>query len=203
MKSKAISVIGEGITEKFYIESLKGLSAFTIKPQQLGHKASSLKELAAAIKDTIEKGFDEVYCLIDMDGKREGKIKSDYQKLKQQYHKTHIKKNKGISCKVIFVETERCIELWFLYHFLKTATTKKFTSYQQLEKELQKYLPNYQKTEKYFRSIEKLHEELIKKNGTLPQAIENAKTSIETKCRDNREYTYSEMYPLLEALEIK
>lgn len=42
---KAIAVIGEGITEKYYIESLKGLSPFDIRPQELGKKASSLKKL--------------------------------------------------------------------------------------------------------------------------------------------------------------
>ena len=35
---KTIAVIGEGITEKHYIESLKGLSPFDIKPKELIQK---------------------------------------------------------------------------------------------------------------------------------------------------------------------
>lgn len=44
---KAIAVIGEGITEKYYIESLRALAGndFQILPQQLGVKASNLNEL--------------------------------------------------------------------------------------------------------------------------------------------------------------
>lgn len=49
---KAIAVIGEGITEKYYIESLRALAGndFQILPQQLGVKASNLNELEKAIE---------------------------------------------------------------------------------------------------------------------------------------------------------
>lgn len=122
--SKSIAVIGEGLTEKYFIESLRGKSRFEIKPRSLDLKASSLKALEHHIKDAIEEGFDEVYCLIDMDNKQEGAAKTNYRNLKNNYHsKIHGKKKEGIQCKVIFIETERCIELWFLYHY--AYTTKK------------------------------------------------------------------------------
>lgn len=60
---KTIAVIGEGITEKYYIESLKGISPFVVMPRELGIKASSLKSLDKNITLCIDKGFDEVYCL--------------------------------------------------------------------------------------------------------------------------------------------
>lgn len=46
---KTIAVIGEGITEKYYVESLKGISPFVIMPRELGIKASSLKSLSKFI----------------------------------------------------------------------------------------------------------------------------------------------------------
>jgi hypothetical protein len=203
---KAIAIIGEGITEKYYIESLKGLSPFTILPKELGRKASNLKSLEVHINTSINDGYDEVYCLIDMDGKSEGTAKTDYEKLKAKYHdKTHGNKKKGIQCQVKFIETERCVELWFLYHFTKSAITRNFASYEELEKELQKYRPNYQKTEKYFRSVGNLHLELTTKripNGSLKQAIQNSKNSIESKEQEVRKHTYSEMHVLIEALQI-
>ena len=70
---KTIAIIGEGITEKYYIESLKGISPFVVMPRELGKKASSLKTLEKNILLCVEKGFDEIYCLIDMDGKTSGK----------------------------------------------------------------------------------------------------------------------------------
>ncbi len=204
---KAIAVIGEGITEKYYIESLKGLSPFDIRPQELGKKASNLQKLEMNIQNSIKAGYDELYCLIDMDGKREGINKIDYDTLKKKYHGlNHGNKKQGIQCKVVFIETERCTELWFLYHFTKSAITKEFQSYHELEKELHKYRPQYEKTEKYFKSVADLHKEFTKKRkpkGSLEKAIDNSKVSIKSKERDNRDYSYSEIHLLFEALKIE
>lgn len=202
---KAIAVIGEGITEKYYIESLKGLTPFTLMPKELGKRASNLLALETNIKKAIKEGFDEVYCLIDMDTKTEGKNKLEYEKLKGKYHnKPHIIKKEGINCKVIFIETERCLELWFLFHFLKQPTTRKFLSYREIEKELQKFRTNYGKNDKYFRNIGSIHDELTRKQpqGSLKQAVRNAEDSIISRNRDKRNYTYSEMYILIRALNI-
>lgn len=201
---KAIAVIGEGITEKYYVESLKGISPFEIKPRTLNKKASSLPRLEDEIKNAVTEGYDEVYCLIDMDGKNENPTKQHYQNLKNKYHDTiKGKKNQGIQCKIKFLETERCTELWFLFHFLKQTTTKQFKSYKELEKELQKHLPRYEKTGKYFKSLVKgLHAELNKGNGSGKQAIKNAKSSVKSRHQDRRDYTYSEIYFLMEALAI-
>lgn len=202
---KAIAVIGEGITEKYYIESLKGLSPFTLVPRELNKKASSLKVLENDIKLCIAKGYDEVYCLIDMDGKNNGKAQFEYLSLKKKYHnKTHGKLKERIQCKVVFVETERCIELWFLYYFVSNVITKKFNSYDELEKELKKYRPNYEKTAKYFKTIGNIHEnfENIATKGSLINACKNSKLSLISNFRDERGYTYSEMHILMIALDI-
>jgi len=82
---KTIAVIGEGITEKYYIESLKGISEFTPLPMELGKKSSSLPKLEKVIKDSIQKGYDQIFCLIDMDGKQSGKSKADYDVLKRKF----------------------------------------------------------------------------------------------------------------------
>lgn len=204
---KAIAIIGEGITEKYYIESLKGMSPFTLLPQELNTRASSLHELEQSIKKAIDSGYDKVYCLIDMDGKTEGKSNVAYSQLKQKYHgKTHTKQKYGISCEVKFIETERCTELWFLYHFTKTAITRQFSSYEELVKELKKYRPNYEKKEKYFKSIGSIHKMLTNElpvAGSLEKAILNAQSSILSKDRDNRNYTYCEMSILIDELQIQ
>lgn len=202
---KTIAVIGEGITEKYYIESLKGISPFIVMPRELGIKASSLKSLAKHIDLCIDRGFDEVYCLIDMDGKTEGKNKTDYLLLKTSYHnKIFIKKSRGTESKIIFIETERCIELWFLYYFTKGALTRKFNSYNELEKELKKYRPDYEKSKKYFKSLNSIHNNFETKTpkGSIIRAFENSKSSLKSNARDNRGYTYSGMYLLIKALGI-
>ena len=62
-----IAVIGEGITEKYYIQSLQDV--FNIKPIPVKPKKSNLKELEISIKDCIKKGYSKIYCLIDKDNK--------------------------------------------------------------------------------------------------------------------------------------
>lgn len=205
MRREAIAIIGEGITEKCYINSLKGICPFNILPQQLGTRASSLKDLEKYMKKAIEDGYDRVYCLIDMDGKTNGKAQQDYRNLKQKLERTHIVKKKEINCKVKFIETERCTELWFLFHFMNT--TKQFSNYDELEKELKKHRPDYEKTEKYFRSINgDIHKDLTStkngKTGSLKQAIANSKSSLASREKDERTYTYSELHILIEELQI-
>lgn len=202
---KTVAVIGEGITEKYYIESLKGLAAFDIKPNSLNRNASSIKKLEKSVKKSIQKGYDEVYCLIDMDGKSTGLASTNYLTLKGKYHNiVHRNKSKGISCKVIFIESERCTEIWFLFHFLKNSTTKKYTTYKQLEADLKKFRPDYEKSQKYFKSLKKgpFHD-LASGNGNVDRAKENSKKSLESKMKDNRDYTYSEVHLLIEALNLK
>ena len=202
---KSIAIIGEGITEKYYIESLKGMSPFSILPRELNRKASSLDALEKHIKKSINDGYDEVYCIIDMDGKISGKANIEYLKIKGKYHNiVHGKKSKGIQCEVVFIETERCTELWFLYYFLKNTTTRKFNSYKEIEAELRKYRPNYEKSEKYFKSVGNLHKEFTEQKikGSLFDAVKNSRSSIVSKEKDDRNYTYSEMHILLERLKI-
>ena len=202
---KTIAVIGEGITEKYYIESLKGISPFVIMPRELGIKASNLKSLDKNISLCIEKGFDEIYCLIDMDGKTSGKTQSEYLTLKNKFHnKIFSKKSKGIKSKVVFIETERCTELWFLYYFTKGVVTRKFNNYDELEKELQKYRPNYEKSEKYFKSLGNINKNFENQNpkGSIISAFKNSESSFKSNTRDNRGYSYSEMHLLIEALGI-
>lgn len=202
---KTIAVIGEGITEKFYIQSLKGISPFVIMPRELGIKASNLKSLEKNIAICFEKGFDEIYCLIDMDGKSSGKTKDEYLTLKSKFHnKIFSKKSMGIESKVIFIETERCTELWFLYHFTKSAITRKFNSYNELEQELKNYRPNYEKSEKYFKSLVNINKnfETESPKGSIINAYKNSKSSLKSNLRDDRGYTYSEMHLLIKALGI-
>ena len=202
---KTIAVIGEGITEKYYIESLKGISPFVVMPRELGIKASSLKSLDRNITLCIDKGFDEVYCLIDMDRKTSGKTRDEYLMIKNKFHnKVFTKKSKGINCKVYFIETERCTELWFLYYFTKGVVTRKFNNYDELEKELQKYRPNYEKSEKYFKSLVNIHKnfETVAPIGSIKKAYENSVLSLKSSLSDERAYSYSEIHILIKALGI-
>ena len=59
-KRITVAIIGEGITEKYYIQSLQDI--LEIKPTPIKPKNSSLKELEISIKDCIKKGYSKIYC---------------------------------------------------------------------------------------------------------------------------------------------
>ncbi|MTK53202.1 RloB family protein [Paludibacter sp.] len=189
--SKSIAVIGEGITEQYYLLSLKGVIGAQIEPKLPKH-STGMQYLKEEIEKCIAAGYSHVYCLIDMDNKGEGKNKTHYIRLKEKYHNQTVSKPKeGIKCKIIFFENERCLELWFLYHF--KYTTALYPTSDVLTKELNT-LCGYQKTEKFFLSTKGgLHRLLLKHGGDFDKAKINAAKSLQTKEEDNREYTYSEM----------
>jgi hypothetical protein len=86
-------ILGEGPTEFFYFKSLcdvyKGL---TIKPDCPKH--TSIKELKKKIEEGVAMGFNHIFCVIDMDTKKD-KEKYDYYELKKSMHNLLISQRKG------------------------------------------------------------------------------------------------------------
>lgn len=189
-------VLGEGITEFFFLNSLKDDYSVlrSVKPDY--PRNTSLEDLEDEIEKAI-RDFNRVFCLIDMDNKHEGKDRQKYLELKDKYHKKTIKDNKkGIDCYIQFFETDRCTELFFLYYFL--YTTKKFISYDALEKELRNFC-YYEKRIKFFKS-HPLHKYLVKNGGSLEDAIKNAEKSRLSKEEVGSDCSYSELGDMLNKL---
>ena len=189
-------ILGEGITEFFFLNSLKddysGLKS--VKPDY--PKNTNLEELEIEIEKAI-RDFDRVFCIIDMDNKQEGKEKQKYKELKTKYHNQHfIDEKKGINCLVRFYETDRCTELFFLYYFL--YTTKKFQSYDALVKLLNSHC-EYDKTIKFFKT-HPLHLYFKKNGGSLDTAIKNARKSMKYKIDSGSDCSFSELGDMFDEL---
>lgn len=193
-----VTIIGEGITEKHYLQSLKDDYPYfrTVNYVELEH-ANNMAELEKRIEEAAQMGYARVFCMIDMDNKNEGTEYEKYVSLKRKYAKPIIKKRKGIECEVRFYETDRCTEQFFLYYF--SNTSKKFLSYEELEKELHKY-SEYQKRERFFVK-HPLHAYFCSKGGSLDYAIKNAKESVIAKENGVRNYSYSELGKMIEDLK--
>ena len=105
--SETIALIGEGITERTYFRQLiqiERLHSFKIKPDLPQHPDISNYE--KKIKNYINKDFDKIYCIIDLDNiyKKQSE-KEKYKKIKKAYPN------------IIFIENNPCFEIWFLLHF--------------------------------------------------------------------------------------
>jgi hypothetical protein len=189
-------ILGEGITEFFFLNSLKDdySELKSVKPDY--PKNTNLEELEIEIEKAI-RDFDRVFCIIDMDNKQEGKEKQRYIDLKMKYHnKRFVDEKKGVNCLVRFYETDRCTELFFLYYFC--YTTKKFPSYDVLEKKLNTYC-EYEKAIKFFKS-HPLHPYFKKKGGSLDTAIKNAKKSLKYKNDSGSDSSFSELGEMFDEL---
>lgn len=194
-------IIGEGPTEFYYLNSLKDEFRILqhIKPDS--PKNTSLRELQRSIESSIQMGYSQVFCLIDMDTKKkDAKSMAEYQRLKKKYHNAHIvKKRSGIDCQIRFYETERCTELFFIYYF--KYTTQKFQTSDDVETLLNK-ICGYDKTLKFFRG-HPLHQFFEKQGGSFANAISNANKSLVEVRKGNRDYTYSEIGSMFNDLGIE
>lgn len=101
-------VIGEGITEKYYILSL--LDTIKVRPTPIVIKPYNMEELERAIKQYAANGYTKIHCLIDMDNKVDNDSNMrKYQRLKQKYDRKKVKKTE---CDVLFYESHPSIELF-------------------------------------------------------------------------------------------
>lgn len=190
-------ILGEGPTEFFYFKSLCDVfKGITIKPDYPKH--TNIKELERKIVDGVTMGYSHIFCVIDMDTKDDEPERSQYQKLRNKYAKPINKPKKGIYCKVVFFETHRCTELFFLYYF--RYTSRPYEEQKLLLNDLNQHV-KYQKTKDFFIKSKGLHAYFEKQGGSLNVAVENADRSMDEKEKSGRSYTYSELGRLMHALK--
>lgn len=73
-----------------------------------------------------------------------------------------------------------------------------------MENFLHKFVSDYEKHERYFRSVGNLHKKMLDCGGDLKKAIRNARKSlIELERTESSDASYSEMCNFFNALEIK
>lgn len=133
-------------------------------------------------------------CLFDMD--RLLQFPSEMQLYQNAKKKYSTKKYSG---KVRIIETNPCTEFWFLLHFLPNVVCRKYESYDQLLPELQKYIPSYEKTKRYF--IRTNLYKYLTENGDLVRAVHNFGKLCQL-CHETPEdlKAYSEIHRVIELL---
>ena len=187
-------ILGEGITEKYYLKSL--LDILTIRPRYEQVKPYNTKELEAAINQYAKDGYTTIHCLIDMDTKvRHPKTMEDYRKLKQKYDRKRVRKT---NCEVRFYESFPSIEQFFYFYF--ESSTAQQTN--EGLKSLLKHMCGYDTSLKYLRP-HSLNGVFTKNGGCLRNAIANAKKSVKLREDNNFNCSYTEVGDLIEYLGIK
>ena len=188
---KSIAIIGEGDTEWFYFDSLRIANRYPFKlvPGLPSH--SDIGHILSLADRYIREKFDYVICLIDMD--RMMQIPAEMAKYQSS-------KRKKEYIGVWFIETYPCTEFWFLLHFLPDLAKRKYNSCDALLPELQKYMPGYEKTKKYFRKTDLYL--YLREHGNIDRAVHNGKLlSKIIKTNPDDQICYSEVYKVIELIK--
>ncbi len=192
---KSVVVIGEGITEYYYLNSIKGLVNASIKPELckdgLGYVR---KEIAKCLKDP----YDAIYCLIDMDNKKDNKAyQAFYDEYNGKIHKQG-RKNEQRTTKIHVIESLPCLEIWFYYYFeYSAANYQSFENINPLKAKLCHFLKDYKKNKTYLNRACGLHQFIVNQGGSFVNALKNSKSSIDNKARGGTG-AYTEMKHLFD-----
>lgn len=166
---KTYAVVVDGETELWYLQMLKrNEPSLTISIEPKIHVKRPLKEQFEQVKD-LANTYDKVFWIIDLDEimheeRAKSKVSGGFAEFKM-YMELLVKDVPD----VVKVINAPCLEFWFLLHFKQTG--KYFESYAELEKNLKKFLPDYQKSEKFFTRGRDLYSRL---KPNLPAALKNS-----------------------------
>ena len=186
---KSIAIIGEGETEWFYFDSFRIACRYPFKVAPDFPQHSDIPHMAKLAESYVRCETDYVICLVDMDRLMQNPKEMD----------TYLRIRKKSSRKIVWVETNPCTEFWFLLHFLPQLSVKHYDSYEQLIPELQRYMPGYEKTVRYFRKI-KLYNYLTE-NGDLQRALSYAKElSRLSEATPEDKIAYTQMHRVFELI---
>lgn len=137
-QKKTIFIIGEGLTEQYYFLHLKRIKNYqcTVRPRFFGK--TDITQIEKVVQKLLMGGV-TVICVFDADVSTRNEVENKkLSKFKNAYKKD--------DC-VIICDSLPCIEFWFLIHFVQT--NKSFNNSKSLEKDLKKYISDYEKTKKY------------------------------------------------------
>ncbi|QZT36930.1 RloB family protein [Halosquirtibacter xylanolyticus] len=166
------AVLGEGITEQWYLKHLKDLKGYkySIRPSLFAD--IGIEKAEDIIDELISGGCDQIFFLTDYDTIINQNKKAQFKKLVDKY-----KDEEG----VFICDSMPSIEYWFLLHF--TYTTKEYLNYEQIEQDLKKHIPDYKKKIKYL-TEDRWFKQLMS-NGDLDKACSHAQKGLKKYQKGN------------------
>ena len=168
-KNTYASVV-DGDTEVWYLQMLKRNErtlSVNIEPKLPSKK--SISEQFEMVKSLAED-YSKVFWIVDYDviSKETREAKKGAETAEQLFIRLSEAVNKIEN--VVVIVNNPCLEFWFLLHFEKTS--KLFTACSSAEKQLKKYLTDYEKTKQYF--TKQNNNIYLKLKGQICQAIDNS-----------------------------
>ena len=195
--NNTIAVIADGKTEKWYLDSVKAhysceaLKNTRIEPQLPQKK--QINELVDIAKSKVQEGYPKVILLVDFD---EILANADEFEAFKRFHENYCREDhKTWMDSVILIVNNPCLEYWYLLHFNRTS--KFYNCCSEIEIDLHKKLPDYNKGEKYYCGNPDIYTRLGGDEG-LSNARNNAKSFLPFDIPTCREKGVSEMSKLFD-----
>jgi len=196
-KKSIFSFVVEGKCELWYLQRLKQHERLSVNLEPRLPQKKTLQKQYELVEKLAEEESEKVFWIVDFDTimKETREVKKGNKTLLQEFQELYDKcKNND---KIIVVVNNPCFEYWFLQHFEQTS--KHFTAYAELEKNLKKYLIDYEKTEKYYKNSRQDIYQKLKENQQI--AIFNSEKLGEFSF-ENSTTGIAEMYKIFKELNI-
>jgi RloB-like protein len=198
LKSKpTFAIVVDGDCEVWYLQMLKRNERSIVV--NIEPKIPQRKRLSEQFENVIKlsEDYTKVFWIIDFDviasetKSAKARSKTAIQSF-LEYKKTITEKYVNISV----IVNNPCLEFWLLLHF--EATSKYFDTCEGAEKQLKKYLKDYEKTQKYYTKQD--NDIYLRLKPNLSVALKNAK-ALKLFDTANPIKAMSEMQLFFEAIE--
>ena len=138
LKNPAITIIGEGATERFYFTHLKRLNGYNYVCKPRNFTEQNIDDIQRQVERVLaDDGI--AACVFDVDITRIHQVnKAKFDAMRQRY---------ANNPSVIICESMPSIEFWFLFHFLNT--NRYFATSDDVIVSLHRFLPNFSKQQSY------------------------------------------------------
>jgi len=190
-KKSIFSFVVDGECEFWYLQMMKdNEKSLNINLLPEIYKKKTLEEQYQRVIE-LAKESKKVFWIIDFDviNKETKEVKQGQKNKLTKFKEYYLKIKRHSNVEVII--NNPCFEFWILLHFC--YTNRFYENYKKLLPDLQKYLSDYDKTEKYFmKSIPDIYKRL---KPNLQTAITNAQKSGNFDF-ENPETGVAEMYKL-------
>ena len=176
------TIVGAGITEQHYFSHLKSILGCRVKVRPRYFGQEDIYQLTKKIENVLKEGG-KVIAVFDADVAlwREDE-KAKLNDLKKKYEK---------DANVILCDSLPSIEYWFLLHFVDVH--RLFPNSESVTKELRKYIPNYDKTEKFLSNVNWV--KAMCSDDKLNVALRNAAKSKEGQSYSNMPEAFAVILP--------
>lgn len=184
------AVLGEGITEQWYLRHLKDHNGYTYSIRPSLFADVGIEKAEGIIDELVSGGCDSIIFLTDYDTIVAQNKKAEFDKLVQKYKDDE---------EVLICDSMPSIEYWFLLHF--KYSTKLYATSDEVIKDLKNYIKVYSKKGKDLKTCA-WFSKLVENDG-IEKAIANAKKGLSKKEQEDvgKHFPFTKMHLAIEAFE--